>query len=116
MSKRIFVGAFALALVALGCNDIGTCPSPDSITPGGSCSGDSLECPYTLQTASPACDGTTVEGGLASSCVCTNGTWACPSPVSCGGAGATGDDGTTGDDGATGDDRATGDDGASAGD
>jgi len=56
--------------VATGaCNDVGTCPSPDAIVPGASCSGDSLECDYALQTLSPACDGTTVEGGLATSCV-----------------------------------------------
>ncbi len=77
----------ALFMPALesGCNDVGDCPSASSITPGGACSTDNLECSYTLQTPSPTCDGTTVEGGLATSCVCTKGTWVCPSAVSCGG-------------------------------
>jgi hypothetical protein len=111
--------ATVLAVVAAAatgaCNDVGTCPSPDSITPGGSCSGDSLECAYTLQTPSPACDGTDVEGGLATSCVCTKGSWVCPSAVVCpsagddGSMGGDGDDGATGDDGSTGDDTSSGD-------
>ncbi|HLK39888.1 MAG TPA: hypothetical protein VKU41_24195 [Polyangiaceae bacterium] len=73
------VGAAPLA----ACNDVGDCPSASAIQPGASCSGDNLECPYTLETPSPACDGTTVDGGLETSCVCQKGTWSCPSPVSC---------------------------------
>lgn len=88
--------AFLLACAALlaaplaACNDVGSCPAASQIKPGGSCSGTNLECPYTLDTPSPACDGTTVEGGLQTSCTCQNGTWSCPSPVSC--------DATTGED------------------
>ena len=74
-------GALIAPLAA--CNNVVDCPSPSAITAGGSCSGDHLECPYTLDTPSPACDGTTVEGGLATSCVCQTGRWSCPSPVSC---------------------------------
>ncbi len=99
--KRILalgLSVAALAITVLGvesaCNNVGVCPSASSIKPGGSCSGDYLECPYTLQTPSQACDGTSVEGGLATSCVCTNGTWVCPDPVSCeGGSGDGGADG-----------------------
>lgn len=90
--RRAIFAAWALLAVALGaCNDVGDCPSASAITPGASCSGDSLECPYTLQSLSPACDGTTVDGGIATSCVCTKGSWVCPSPVSCPASG-TGDD------------------------
>jgi hypothetical protein len=93
MIKWMVVGAWA-AILAGACNDVGTCPSADSITPGASCSGESLECAYTLQTPSPACDGTSVEGGIATSCVCTSGAWVCPSPVACPGPpGPGGDDG-----------------------
>lgn len=88
--KRILIvvipGAFmALTIAALegACNDVGSCPGPSSIVPGGACEGNQLECPFTLQTPSPACDGTTVDGGLATSCICNNGAWSCPSPVTC---------------------------------
>jgi len=88
--KRILALVFPTAIMAASilavegaCNNVGDCPSASSIHPGGSCNGDYLECPYTLQAPSLACDGTAVEGGLETSCVCTKGTWACPSPVSC---------------------------------
>jgi hypothetical protein len=76
---------FAVAIVASqgACNDVGTCPAAPEVKPGGACSGDTLECPYTLRTPSPACDGTTVQGGIATSCICVSGTWSCPSPISC---------------------------------
>jgi hypothetical protein len=92
MKRLAFVLAWAALLAAplAACNDVGDCPASSQIKPGGSCSGDQLQCPYTLQNApSPACDGTTVEGGLQTSCTCVNGTWSCPS-VSC--------DATAGDD------------------
>lgn len=63
--------ALAPALLA-ACNNVGDCPGPSAITPGRSCSGDNLECPYTLETAA-------VEGGLQTSCVCSGGSWSCPS-------------------------------------
>jgi hypothetical protein len=100
MAVLALVGLCAWPLIA--CNDVGDCPGVAAITPGGSCSGDNLECPYTLETPSPACDGTVVEGGLATSCVCNSGTWSCPSPVSC--EASTGDDGSAaeaGDDAST---------------
>jgi hypothetical protein len=102
--KRILAFVFPTAILAVegACNNVGDCPSASSVHPGGSCNGDYLECPYSLQTPSLACDGTAVEGGLDTSCICTKGTWACPSPVSCedGGSSAseTGDSG--GNDGA----------------
>jgi hypothetical protein len=89
--------AIAAAASLAACNDVGDCPAPTAIAPGGSCSGDNLECPFTLQTPSPACDGTTVQGGVQTSCVCTGGTWSCPEPVSCEG-GPTGDDGPSSED------------------
>jgi hypothetical protein len=90
--------AIAAAGQATGCNDVGDCPAATAIVPGGSCSGDNLECPFTLQSPSPTCDGTTVQGGVPTSCVCTGGTWACPDPVSCEEGGTTGDDGPSGGD------------------
>jgi len=104
MTKWMFASAFAAIVAAAACTEVGSCPPAESITPGAACSGDQLECPYTLQTASPACDGTTVDGGIATSCVCTSGTWACPTPVSCPAAGGTSDGGVQeapGDDGGT---------------
>jgi hypothetical protein len=94
MRRVAFLLAWAALLTGIllpcACNNVGDCPAPSAITPGGSCSGDTLECPYNLATPSPACDGTTVEGGLATSCICDDGKWSCPSPVSC--------DASTGDD------------------
>jgi len=81
--RAIFAVGAAMAVVIGACNNVGSCPAASAVTPGGACSGNSLECPYTLESPSPACDGTDVEGGIATSCVCTDGTWACPSPVSC---------------------------------
>jgi len=103
MKRFAFVLAWAALLAAplAACNDVGDCPASSQIKPGGSCSGDQLECPYTLDTPSPACDGTVVEGGLQTSCTCQNGTWSCPSPVSCdattGGDASEESDGTTSD-------------------
>jgi hypothetical protein len=90
------LGAAIAAAPHAGCNDVGDCPAATAIVPGGSCSGDNLECPFTLQTPDPACDGTMVQGGVQTSCVCTGGIWACPDPVSCGDGGPTGDDGSSG--------------------
>jgi len=101
MKRAIFAAWVVMGVVLGACNDVGECPAAASaVTPGGSCSGDSLECPYTLQSLSPACDGTTVDGGIATSCVCTKGSWVCPDAVTCPSAG-TGDDG--GDDSSGGD-------------
>jgi hypothetical protein len=100
--KRILTLALSAALLGVAvlgvesaCNNVGDCPSPSNIKPGGSCSGDYLTCPYTLQTPNQACDGTAVEGGLETSCTCTKGTWICPDPVTCeaGGSGDGGGDG-----------------------
>ena len=89
------VAALVATIASLegACNDVGDCPVMSSITPGGACSGDSLECPYTLQTPSPSCDGTDVDGGLATSCICSGGSWACPAPVDCDGGGSAAEDG-----------------------
>jgi hypothetical protein len=61
------------AVVAAGCNSVGDCPSAP-ITAGGSCSTENLQCAYTL----PASD----DAGTPTSCICTMGTWACPSAPS----------------------------------
>jgi hypothetical protein len=113
MSQWISAGVLAATFAAGGCNNVGSCPSAEAITPGGSCSGESLECAYTLQTASPACDGMIVEGGIATSCVCTNGSWMCPAPVSCPDAGVddSGSQDAAGDAGSTSSDSAGGDGG-----
>ena len=55
---------------------MGSCPS--SITPGGSCSGDNLECPYTIQSTSGVCGSLAADGAVATSCQCTGGVWVCP--------------------------------------
>ena len=102
MKRIILLAVAAVGVLLGGCNDVGSCPSASAIVPGGSCTGDSLECPYVMESPSPACDGTTAEGGLATSCVCSSGTWSCPSPVTCD---STGDDG--GDDGGGGGDAAS---------
>jgi hypothetical protein len=83
MKAAIAVVSLAAVLFAGACNDVGKCPAVSEITPGAPCTGDNLECPFLLQTESLACDGTPVEGGLATSCVCTSGSWSCPSPISC---------------------------------
>ena len=103
----------AVALLALegACNNVGDCPAASSIKPGGSCQGDYLECPFTLETPSLACDGTSVEGGLATSCICTSGAWVCPDPVSCGTTDDGGGDGEVDGAAETGDDSATDDGG-----
>jgi hypothetical protein len=97
--KRPAISALLCLCVAIavtahaGCNDVGDCPAATAIVPGGSCSGDNLQCPFTLQSPSPACDGTMVQGGVQTSCVCTDGTWNCPGPASCDEGGTSGDDG-----------------------
>ncbi len=87
MSRRVAalgLGAFVASLFAFGaCNPQDDCPAKESISPGGPCSSEALQCAYDLATPSPACDGTSVT--LASSCTCTSGAWACPSPAACGG-------------------------------
>jgi hypothetical protein len=94
MKKMPFALAGVVIAIFAGCTNVGDCPAATSIVPGGSCSGESLECPYTLQSLSPACDGTAVDGGIATSCVCTEGSWNCPAPVSC--PGVQGDGGDAG--------------------
>lgn len=73
----------AIALVVAACNNVGSCPS--TITPGSSCSGDNLECPYTIESSAGACSSIAVDGAVATSCTCSGGVWSCPS---CGGADA----------------------------
>jgi len=94
-----------------GCNSgAGDCPAKETITPGGACDDEHLQCAYDLPSASIACDGTNAV--LATSCTCTKGVWACPSAVECPGSdAATSDEDATGDDGAT---DASGDDAGDA--
>lgn len=108
-SSSLWAGCLAAIAVALAaCNNVGDCPAKGTITNGGSCSGDSLTCPYTLTSsqstaASPiTCD---------TSCTCTQGSWVCPDPTTCLPPAAGDDGGATGDDGG-----ATGDDGGGTGD
>lgn len=71
----------------------GDCPAKESITPGGSCSDDHLQCAYDLTTPNAVCDGTSTR--IATSCTCTDGTWACPEAFECeAGAGDGGDAGS----------------------
>jgi hypothetical protein len=83
--------AFALAISApMACNQSETADCPTgTIQPGGSCSDDQLQCAYSLSTPSAACDGTSTV--IPSSCTCTSGSWACPSPFECGDSGTTED-------------------------
>lgn len=92
MKKTILAAVLAtLGVIAGACNSVGDCPGASSITPGGSCSGDNLQCPYT--TPATVCNGTTVDdGGAATSCTCVEGKWSCPSAASCEGGGGGGDD------------------------
>ena len=125
MKRSILSGAAAAAvglLLLVACNNVGTCPSASSIKAGASCSGDSLTCAANLESPSPACDGTNVEGGIQTSCTCTGGVWRCPAVVSCeagpgddGGAEGGGGDAS---DGSTSDSATSeaGDDGSSASD
>jgi len=92
---KIFLPLCAVIAVAIAaCNNVGSCPS--SITPGGSCSGDKLTCPYTItsQSSSATCQPFNDGGPVATSCTCTEGTWVCPS---CGDDGGGGGDATIGD-------------------
>jgi hypothetical protein len=79
--RSLFAAVLVAATALVACNDVGDCPGKSAIVPGGSCSGDNLECAYDLETPSPACDGTNTM--LATSCICTKGVWVCPSPASC---------------------------------
>jgi len=91
--------AAAVLGVALGaCNDVADCPSPSSIHPNGSCSGDHLECPYDLVT--PGAEATET------SCTCVSGSWSCPTPPEDDAAGAS-DDGSAQAEGETGPDSDT---------
>jgi hypothetical protein len=87
----------AIVAVVAACNNVGSCPS--SITPGASCSGDNLECPYTIQSSSATCSSIAVNGAVATSCTCLSGIWQCPSCADDGGgddgAGEGGDDATS---------------------
>lgn len=88
LGRHLIALIVATALSLLACNDVGDCPAPSDIVPGGSCSGDSLSCPYVLETLDPACNGgMMLDGGIETSCVCTQGSWSCPQPVTCSGSG-----------------------------
>jgi len=90
----LMLGA-ALALVLAACNNVGSCPK--TITPGASCSGDNLECPYTIQTTSSMCSSLEVDGAVATSCTCTGGVWSCPACTADDGGEEAGSDATTED-------------------
>ena len=69
--KTVIAALVAAAVAALGgaCNNVGACPAGTQVVPGGSCSGDNLQCPYTLGP---------VDAAVATSCVCADGRWSCP--------------------------------------
>ncbi len=84
--KSTLVSALLLLVPAGACNDVGDCPAAASIRPCASCSGNDLQCPYTL----PGGD----DAGTETSCVCQGGTWSCPTAGDdAGGDDATADDG-----------------------
>jgi hypothetical protein len=118
LRAALFFGAAIVVGIAgatVACNDTGTCPATANVQPGGSCDSDDLQCAYTLSTPSAACDGTSTT--IATSCVCSHGTWTCPSPYACeagGGEGGPGDDGGDAASGDDGGDAASGDDGGDA--
>jgi hypothetical protein len=90
--------AGAISASTGACNDQGACPAKAAVMPGGACSGDQLQCPFDLTTESAACDSTTTV--IASSCTCTQGAWACPSPFNCDGGAPATEDGAAPADGA----------------
>lgn len=91
--------AASLSLSAVpACNSgAGTCPAKETITAGGACDDDKLQCAFDLVTPAPACDGTNTT--VPSSCLCTGKNWVCPDPVACGDAAAPEDDAGATDDG-----------------
>ena len=80
----------AYVLVVTACNAVGDCPAKASVTPGGPCSTDQLQCPYDLTTPGPTCNGSS-SLGIASSCICTGGAWSCSAGFCDGGADAAAD-------------------------
>jgi hypothetical protein len=76
--SRLFVAAAAATALAAtaACNSLGDCPAAAEVVPGGTCSGDQLQCAYTLSTQTAACDG--VMTTVATSCTCSGGSWVCP--------------------------------------
>jgi hypothetical protein len=75
-----------------------SCPAKETITAGGSCDDEKLQCAFDLATPAPACDGTSTT--VPSSCICTSKKWVCPDPVECGDAAPPADDAAATDDGA----------------
>ena len=87
---RMALGVACLVVAVAACNSgAADCPAQASVQPGAPCTDDNVQCAYSLSSPSPACDGTTTT--LASSCVCVDKTWSCPSPVDCGGDASTAD-------------------------
>ena len=73
----LFAAVVAAALAAFaGCNSLADCPAAAEVVPGGACSGNDLQCAYTLSTQTAACTGMTTT--VATSCTCTDGAWVCP--------------------------------------
>jgi hypothetical protein len=82
----VFAGLLA---TAGACNTgLGDCPATQTIQADEACTDDNLDCPYDLSSEPASCNGTTTT--IKTSCVCTKGTWKCPSPVDCGGGGSGG--------------------------
>ncbi len=102
------VAALVSALtVIVACNTIGDCPAASEIVPGGACSGNTLQCAYTLDTQTVACDGTLAT--IATSCTCVGSVWVCPTGFCDGGpSDAAATDGAASDGAAT-DGSSTGD-------
>ncbi len=73
-----YVAAFGL-IMSTACSDLGSECAKAQVSPSASCGNDKLQCPFTLDQ--PNCDGTSTS--VSTSCVCTGGSWVCPSPVAC---------------------------------
>jgi len=87
LAKSAGLGALLLCFACLpACNEMDDCPAAAAVVPDAACSSNSLQCAYSFQSLSVACDGTSTT--YMSSCTCTSGTWACPSAVSCPGVSA----------------------------
>ena len=82
LALLVLLVAAAISAATFACNVQTDCPA-GTITPGGSCSNNQLQCPYDLTTPPSTCSGPATV--IATTCVCTSGTWQCPGPFECDG-------------------------------
>ncbi len=74
------VGVLSL-IVSVACSSPGEQCAKATVAADGPCTEETLQCPFSIDQ--PVCDGSGTTSALATSCVCTSGKWACPSPVDC---------------------------------